>query len=52
MHVASTNCAFYLTRYPIGRDEENTEWADMIDVTPEDDTGNGTADDTGNGTGK
>jgi hypothetical protein len=25
--------AFYLTRYPIGRDEENTEWADMIDVT-------------------
>jgi hypothetical protein len=49
--------AFYLTRYPIGRDEENTEWADMIDVSlakdlpidvtpPKDDTGS----DTGNGT--
>jgi hypothetical protein len=25
--------AFYLTRYPIGRDEKNTEWADMIDVS-------------------
>jgi hypothetical protein len=25
--------AFYLQRYPIGPDEENTEWADMIDVT-------------------
>jgi ABC-type antimicrobial peptide transport system permease subunit len=23
--------AFYLTRYPIGRDERNTEWANMID---------------------
>jgi hypothetical protein len=49
--------AFYLTRYPIGRDEKNTEWAEMIDVslakdpptelTPDkDDTENG-----GNGTG-
>jgi hypothetical protein len=25
--------AFYLTRYPIGPDEKNTEWADMIDVS-------------------
>jgi hypothetical protein len=25
--------AFYLTRYPIGRDEEDTAWADQIDVT-------------------
>jgi len=49
--------AFYLKRYPIERDEEDTSWADMIDVslakdppidvTPlKDDTGT----DTGNGT--
>jgi len=25
--------AFYLRRYPIEPDEENTEWADMIDLT-------------------
>jgi hypothetical protein len=52
--------AFYLTRYPVGRDEGDPEWAKLIDtslakdppteLTPEDDTGNGTADDTGNGT--
>jgi hypothetical protein len=57
--------AFYLTRYPIGPDEKNTEWADMIDVTlakdlpteaetapeltPKDDTGNGTGTDTDKG---
>jgi hypothetical protein len=46
--------AVYLKRYPIGTDEENTGWADMIDgslapdslidVTPEsDELGNGTA---------
>jgi hypothetical protein len=50
--------AFYLKRYPLERDDENTEWAKMIDVslakdipidvTPEDvtppkgDTGNDT----------
>jgi hypothetical protein len=45
--------AFYLTRYPVGRDEEDTAWADLIDlslardppidVTPEGGTGNDTA---------
>jgi hypothetical protein len=45
--------AFYLKRYPIGPDEEDTAWADTIDVTlakdppidvtpPKDDTGNDT----------
>jgi hypothetical protein len=47
--------AFYLTRYPVGRDEGDPEWAKLIDTSlakdpptelaPEDDTGNGTADD-------
>ena len=45
--------AFYLRRYPIQRGEEDTAWADMIDVslakdppldvTPEGGTGNDTA---------
>jgi hypothetical protein len=50
--------AFYLSRYPIGRDEKDTSWAEgidvslardpPIDVTPEkDDTENGTGNDTG-----
>jgi hypothetical protein len=51
--------AFYLSRYPIGRDEKDTSWAEGIDVSlardppidviPEkDDTANDTGNDTGN----
>jgi hypothetical protein len=48
--------AFYLQRYPIGRDEKDPSWADgidqnaaydlPIDVTPKDDTGSDTGNDT------
>jgi hypothetical protein len=48
--------AFYLQRYPIGRDDADPSWADGIDtslafdlptdVTPKDDTGSDTGDGT------